>query len=194
MVGELSTVEIEARMMRHSPSLAVVAAFSDGQSSAEVMQENANATLLCGLSEVIRWPILFVDLLFGERNRLRFDYGPVRENVAPMDDGRGVVVLARMPALRMVRAGAGFRFQVDAVSSVAALGRLARNKPSAVVQTVEPTGCRDDEAALLSGVHFRNLRDCRFVYTIVGIGGAIVNQYVVAKCGFFRVFLVFIAA
>src|SRR5262249_61645792 len=114
------------------------------------MQEYADATFFCGLSKVVGRPILLVNLLLGERDCLRFDHGSIRKNVTLVDDGRSVVVLAGESALNMVRTSASFGIQVNAVSGVAALGGLARNKPSAIRKGVEAARWAADKAVIVS--------------------------------------------
>jgi hypothetical protein len=121
---------------------------------AEVMQENLNAPLLRFLRTIVSGPVLLIRLPLGKRNRLRLDYGSVRQDIALVDDRGGVEVFAGEAALNVVRASAGLRLQVDAVN-VAVVGRLTRHKPGAIGKAVEPTGCRDDEAAFFSWSHGR---------------------------------------
>jgi hypothetical protein len=110
-----------------------------------------------------------------------------------VDDHGGKVVLARLPAFGVVKASAGFLVKVDAVGRCAILVRLTWNKPSAVIQAIEPTGCRDYQAALLSGFHFCNLRYEFIVNFIVDSGIANVNNSVDIVSSFSRIFMLFFA-
>jgi hypothetical protein len=61
-------------------------------------------------------------------------------------------VLAGEAALDMIRASAGFRFQIDTVGNGFAV-RLTRHKPSAVIQPVQAARRRDNQTAFFSGIH-----------------------------------------
>src|SRR5262249_41629325 len=123
-----------------------------GQVAAKVVQEDADAALLGRLRDVVGGPVLLVDLLLGERHAPRPDDRSVGQHVALMDKDGGVVVLAGVATFNVVWAGAGLCIEVDDVAYRRAV-RLARAEPGAVVILVEPAGCCDENAALLSGVH-----------------------------------------
>ena len=122
------------------------------------MQKDTHTAFLRGLRQIVLRPILFVDLLLGERNRLRLDYRPVREYVPLVNDGSRVEVFAGVTALGMVQASTGFRVQIDAIGAAIAVG-LAGHNPGAIVKTVQAASRRDNQAALFPGVHCCDLRD-----------------------------------
>jgi hypothetical protein len=83
------------------------------------------------------------------------NHSSIRQYVALVDDGRGVVVLACKLAFRVVKAGACLRFQVHAVANVGVIRfwRLAWHKPSAVVCPIQSAHCCDQKAAFFSRSH-----------------------------------------
>jgi hypothetical protein len=59
-------------------------------------------------------------------------------------------MLAGVSAFFVVKASAGLRAQVDAVTSVFRISRLAWHKPNPIICAIQTTRCRNDHSAFFS--------------------------------------------
>src|SRR5579871_6065002 len=131
----------------------LASAFANRKSTAEIVEQNAEAALFRCLRAIVLWPILTIDLFLFKRECLLLNHGPVREDVAFVDDGRGEIVLTDISAVSVVKAGTRLRFQINVIASRFAVVRLAGHEPSAVAQTIEATGRGDNQASLFAWRH-----------------------------------------
>lgn len=104
-----------------------------------------------GLSEIVRPPILFVDLLRSQGERLRLDNVPVGQEVPRKREPCGIVMFTDKPGFGAIRASTLLFVQVHAIDFLRAA--LARHEPQAFFVPVQFAGCRDHHSAFFSWSH-----------------------------------------